>query len=49
MPAALWLAVMSRPVIALLYEHGRFHASDTGRTAGALIIVTGAVLVIKPV
>ena len=37
-PAALWLAVMSRPVIALLYEHGRFHASDTERTAGALIM-----------
>jgi putative peptidoglycan lipid II flippase len=37
-PAALWLAVMSRPVIALLYEHGRFHALDTERTAGALVM-----------
>jgi len=37
-PAALWLAVMSRPVIALLYEHGRFHSADTSRTAGALIM-----------
>jgi putative peptidoglycan lipid II flippase len=37
-PAALWLAVMSRPVIALLYEHGRFHALDTANTAGALIM-----------
>jgi putative peptidoglycan lipid II flippase len=37
-PAALWLAVMSRPVIALLYEHGRFGPHDTGRTAGALIM-----------
>ena len=37
-PAALWLAVMSAPVIALLYEHGRFVAADTGQTAGALIM-----------
>jgi putative peptidoglycan lipid II flippase len=37
-PAALWLAVMSRPLIALLYEHGRFEAHDTGRTAAALIM-----------
>ncbi len=36
-PAAVWLAVMSRPVIALLYEHGRFHPSDTERTAAALV------------
>jgi putative peptidoglycan lipid II flippase len=37
-PAALWLAVMSRPVIALLYEHGRFGPVDTSRTAGALVM-----------
>jgi putative peptidoglycan lipid II flippase len=37
-PAALWLAVMSQPLIALLFEHGRFHAGDTGHTAGALIM-----------
>ena len=37
-PASLWLAVMSRPVIGLLYEHGRFHAADTTQTAGALIM-----------
>ena len=37
-PAAVWLAVMSRPVIALLYEHGRFGPADTDRTAGALIM-----------
>jgi putative peptidoglycan lipid II flippase len=35
-PAALWLAVMARPVIALLYEHGRFGAADTEQTAAAL-------------
>jgi putative peptidoglycan lipid II flippase len=37
-PSALWLAVMARPVIALLYEHGRFHAFDTTQTAGALVM-----------
>ena len=35
-PAAVWLAVMARPVIALLYEHGRFGSDDTLNTAGAL-------------
>lgn len=38
LPAAIWLAVMARPVIGLLYEHGRFHPSDTVQTAGALIM-----------
>ncbi len=37
-PAAVWLAVMSQPVIALLFEHGRFHASDTAHTAAALVM-----------
>jgi len=37
-PAALWLAAMSEPVIALLYEHGHFHAIDTTRSAGALVM-----------
>ena len=37
-PAALWLAVMSRPVVALLYEHGRFGPLDTVRTADALVM-----------
>ena len=36
-PAALWLAVMAQPVIAFLYEHGRFGAGDTARTADALV------------
>ena len=35
-PAAVWLAVTARPVIALLYEHGRFGPEDTLNTAGAL-------------
>jgi putative peptidoglycan lipid II flippase len=37
-PAALWLAVMAQPVIAFLYEHGRFGAVDTLRTADALLM-----------
>lgn len=37
-PAALWLAVMSVPVIALLYEHGRFTPADTAQTAAALVM-----------
>jgi putative peptidoglycan lipid II flippase len=35
-PAALWLAVMAGPVIALIYEHGRFGSVDTAQTARAL-------------
>jgi putative peptidoglycan lipid II flippase len=37
-PAALWLAVLARPVIALLYQHGRFHWFDTVQTANALVM-----------
>jgi putative peptidoglycan lipid II flippase len=37
-PSALWLAAMSEPLVALLYEHGHFHAVDTTRTAGALVM-----------
>lgn len=37
LPAAAWLAVMARPVIALLFEHGRFQPDDTVRTAAALV------------
>ncbi len=37
-PSALWLAVMARPVIALLYQHGRFHGFDTAQTANALVM-----------
>jgi putative peptidoglycan lipid II flippase len=35
-PAACWLAAMAAPVIALLYEHGRFGIHDTEQTASAL-------------
>jgi putative peptidoglycan lipid II flippase len=34
----MWLAVMSRPLVALLYEHGHFHAIDTEKTAAALVM-----------
>src|SRR5262245_58989993 len=37
-PAALFLAVFARPVIALLFQHGAFHAGDTDATAGALVM-----------
>jgi putative peptidoglycan lipid II flippase len=37
-PAATFLAVMAQPVLALLFEHGHFHAADTSRTAGALVM-----------
>jgi putative peptidoglycan lipid II flippase len=37
-PAAVLMAVLAQTVIAILFEHGRFHASDTARTAGALVM-----------
>jgi putative peptidoglycan lipid II flippase len=35
-PSAVGLIVLSRPIIALIYERGPFGPSDTERTAGAL-------------
>ena len=35
-PAAVGLMVLARPVIALIYQHGRFTAHDTAMTALAL-------------
>ena len=37
-PSALFLAVMARPIIALLFQHGRFHAVDTVATGDALLM-----------
>jgi putative peptidoglycan lipid II flippase len=37
-PAAVFLAVMARPIIALLFQHGRFHAVDTAATGDALVM-----------
>jgi putative peptidoglycan lipid II flippase len=35
-PSAFGLAFLGRPIIALIYEHGRFHRGDTAETAAAL-------------
>jgi putative peptidoglycan lipid II flippase len=37
-PSAVGLAVLSRPIISLIFEHGRFGASDTDATAQALLL-----------
>ena len=37
-PSALFLAVMARPIISLLFQHGRFHALDTAATGDALVM-----------
>jgi putative peptidoglycan lipid II flippase len=36
-PSAIGLIVLSRPIISLIYERGRFDASDTEQTAIALL------------
>jgi putative peptidoglycan lipid II flippase len=36
LPAAAGLACLARPIISLIYEHGRFNAHDTAETALAL-------------
>ena len=38
LPAMVWLVVLSQPIVALLFEHGRFGAGDTVQTAGALVM-----------
>ena len=35
-PASVGLAVLAEPIIALIFQHGRFSAADTGQTAAAL-------------
>jgi len=37
-PSAMFLAVMARPILALLFQHGHFHATDTIMTGDALIM-----------
>lgn len=37
-PSAVFLGVLAAPIIAVLFEHGRFHAGDTARTADALVM-----------
>ncbi len=36
-PAALWMALEAWPLVALLYQHGRFQGRDTAMTAQALL------------
>jgi putative peptidoglycan lipid II flippase len=36
-PSAVGLIVLARPIISLLFEHGRFDARDTDATAAALL------------
>ena len=36
-PASLGLVFLSTPIIAVIYQHGRFKASDTNSTASALM------------
>ncbi len=36
-PSAVGLIVLARPIISLLFEHGRFGAADTDATAHALV------------
>jgi putative peptidoglycan lipid II flippase len=53
-PSAVGLAVLSRPIIALIFEHGRFSAFDTLQTGNALAAYSiglagyGAVKVLSP-
>ena len=35
-PSAIGLVILAEPIIALIYEHGRFTAAATAQTAGAL-------------
>lgn len=37
-PSAMFLAVMAEPILALLFQHGRFTAADTSATAAALVM-----------
>jgi putative peptidoglycan lipid II flippase len=36
-PSAVGLIVLGRPIVALIYQHGRFTAADTAATAQALV------------
>jgi putative peptidoglycan lipid II flippase len=38
LPATAWLIALSQPIVALLFEHGRFGPGDTVQTAGALVM-----------
>ncbi len=36
LPAVAWLLALAQPLVAVLFEHGRFHGFDTVQTAGAV-------------
>jgi putative peptidoglycan lipid II flippase len=39
-PASVGLAILAEPIIALIFQHGRFTAFDTNQTASALVFYT---------
>ncbi len=39
-PASVGLAILAKPIIALIFQHGRFTAFDTSQTASALVFYT---------
>ena len=39
-PASVGLAILAEPIIALIFQHGRFTAFDTSQTASALVFYT---------
>jgi putative peptidoglycan lipid II flippase len=53
-PSAVGLAVLAQPIVALVFEHGRFTAFDTAQTANALAAYAvglagyGAIKVLSP-
>ncbi|MGH7817211.1 MAG: murein biosynthesis integral membrane protein MurJ, partial [Candidatus Binatia bacterium] len=53
-PSALGLAVLAKPIVALIFEHGKFTAFDTMQTANALAAYAiglagyGAIKVLSP-
>jgi len=53
-PSAVGLAVLANPIVALVFEHGKFIASDTAQTANALAAYAiglagyGAIKVLSP-
>ena len=53
-PSAVGLAVLARPIVALVFEHGKFTAFDTAQTANALAAYAvglagyGAIKVLSP-
>jgi putative peptidoglycan lipid II flippase len=54
LPAAVGLIVLSRPIVSVLFEHGRFNADDTAYVAHALLFYAvglfpfGAVKILAP-